>query len=168
MAGDKDTLLSMGFDPARVECQHFCLDHRSHRILFWLPGALKATSNRGLQPAMDHILENESKPVPSIDSVTESSTSGPAIDVDDEDAEALESLGGIAANAAEAKVRIVSVNQREFSSLILNFRASSVQNVARYSRTRRWLTSTLKRVATINSKNPQTKYLRILIIALSV
>lgn len=117
---------------------------------------------------MDHILENESKPVPSIDSVTESSTSDAAIDVDNEDAEALESLGGIAANAAEAKVHTVPAHQREFSSLILNFRASSVQNVARYSRTRRWLTSMLKRVATINSKNQQTKYLRILIIALSV
>ncbi|KAE9392890.1 hypothetical protein BT96DRAFT_979173 [Gymnopus androsaceus JB14] len=85
MAGDRDTLLSMGFDPARVE---------------W---ALKATGNRGLQPAMDHILENESKPVPSMDNVSESSTSASAMDVDDEDAEALESLGLAATNAAEAK-----------------------------------------------------------------
>jgi len=85
MAGDRDTLLSMGFDSARVE---------------W---ALKATGNRGLQPAMDHILENESKPVPSMDNVSESSTSASAMDVDDEDAEALESLGLAATNAAEAK-----------------------------------------------------------------
>ena len=27
-------------------------------------GALKATGRRGLQPAMDHILENEGKPIP--------------------------------------------------------------------------------------------------------
>jgi hypothetical protein len=27
-------------------------------------GALRATGRRGLQPAMDHILENEGKPVP--------------------------------------------------------------------------------------------------------
>lgn len=68
---------------------------------------------------MDHILENESKPVPSIDSVSESSTSGSAIDVDNEDAEALESLGGVAANAAEAKVHTISAHRKEFPSLIL-------------------------------------------------
>ncbi|KAJ3776361.1 ubiquitin-related domain-containing protein [Lentinula raphanica] len=88
MAGDKDTLLSMGFDPARVE---------------W---ALKATGNRGLQPAMDHILENESKPVPSTENVSEASSSAaPDVNMDvdeDEDAQALQSLGA-AANAAEAK-----------------------------------------------------------------
>ncbi|KAK7437387.1 hypothetical protein VKT23_018632 [Stygiomarasmius scandens] len=89
MAGDKETLLSMGFDPARVE---------------W---ALKATGNRGLQPAMDHILENESKPVPSMDAVSESasaSNSGGAMDVDDdEDMEALQHLGAAGAAAVEAK-----------------------------------------------------------------
>ncbi|KAJ3717744.1 ubiquitin-related domain-containing protein [Lentinula raphanica] len=88
MAGDKDTLLAMGFDPARVE---------------W---ALKATGNRGLQPAMDHILENESKPVPSTENVSEASSSAaPDVNMDvdeDEDAQALQSLGA-AANAAEAK-----------------------------------------------------------------
>ncbi|ESK84814.1 dna-binding protein [Moniliophthora roreri MCA 2997] len=90
MAGDKDTLLGMGFDPARVE---------------W---ALKATGNRGLQPAMDHILENEGKPVPSLDSVAESarpSGSGPMdVDEDDEDAAVLSAELGVAENAgAEAK-----------------------------------------------------------------
>ncbi|KAL0058762.1 hypothetical protein AAF712_014534 [Marasmius tenuissimus] len=83
MAGDKDTLLGMGFDSARVE---------------W---ALKSTGNRGLQPAMDHILENEGKPVPSLDSVSEASrpsASGGAMDVDedDEDAEFLRSQMGAA------------------------------------------------------------------------
>ncbi|THU88750.1 hypothetical protein K435DRAFT_729647 [Dendrothele bispora CBS 962.96] len=90
MAGDKETLLGMGFDPARVE---------------W---ALKATGNRGLQPAMDHILENESKPVPSMDAVSESapaaSNSSGAMDVDDdEDMEALQHLGVAGAGAVEAK-----------------------------------------------------------------
>ncbi|CAG7847484.1 SubName: Full=Uncharacterized protein {ECO:0000313/EMBL:CCA75372.1} [Serendipita indica DSM 11827] len=46
MPSDRDTLLSFGFDPARID---------------W---ALKATAGRGLQPAMDHILENEGKPIP--------------------------------------------------------------------------------------------------------
>ncbi|KAJ3993082.1 ubiquitin-related domain-containing protein [Lentinula boryana] len=89
MAGDKDTLLAMGFDPARVE---------------W---ALKATGNRGLQPAMDHILENESKSVPNIENVSGSTasvaTDAMDVDEDEEDAEALQSLGGVAANAVEAK-----------------------------------------------------------------
>ncbi|KAI0367615.1 hypothetical protein BV20DRAFT_970399 [Pilatotrama ljubarskyi] len=81
---DKDVLLSMGFDPARVE---------------W---ALKATGNRGLQPAMDFILENEGKPVPDLSSVTSSSAaSAPApsggdepMDEDDEDLEALKAVYG--------------------------------------------------------------------------
>ncbi|KAJ8093014.1 hypothetical protein PM082_011335 [Marasmius tenuissimus] len=90
MAGDKDTLLGMGFDSARVE---------------W---ALKSTGNRGLQPAMDHILENEGKPVPSLDSVSEASrpsASGGAMDVDedDEDAEFLRNQMGAGAVDQEAK-----------------------------------------------------------------
>ncbi|KAG2143777.1 ubiquitin-related domain-containing protein [Suillus bovinus] len=72
MAGDKETLLSMGFDPARVD---------------W---ALRATNSRGLQPAMDHILENEGKPIPDPSAATPTSASGSAgqpinVDVDDED-----------------------------------------------------------------------------------
>ncbi|OCF60965.1 DNA-binding protein [Kwoniella mangroviensis CBS 10435] len=43
---DRESLLSMGFDPARID---------------W---ALKATKNSGLQPAMDHLLENSEKPIP--------------------------------------------------------------------------------------------------------
>ncbi|WRT66668.1 uncharacterized protein IL334_003628 [Kwoniella shivajii] len=43
---DKESLLSMGFDPARID---------------W---ALKATRSSGLQPAMDHLLANSEKPIP--------------------------------------------------------------------------------------------------------
>ncbi|KAF9466174.1 ubiquitin-related domain-containing protein [Collybia nuda] len=88
MAGDKDTLLSMGFDSARVE---------------W---ALKSTGNRGLQPAMDHIIEHEGEPVPDLSAVAESAGGArrDAMDVDDdEDAEALKSLGAAANDAIEAK-----------------------------------------------------------------
>jgi UBX domain-containing protein 1/4 len=46
MYSDRDVLISMGFDPARVE---------------W---ALRATGNRGLQPAIDHILAHGGQPVP--------------------------------------------------------------------------------------------------------
>ncbi|KAF9269301.1 hypothetical protein L218DRAFT_953866 [Marasmius fiardii PR-910] len=85
MAGDKETLIGMGFDPARVE---------------W---ALKSTGNRGLQPAMDHILENESKLVPSLDAVTEtpvtSTSAAMDADEDDEDLELLRKQMGAGAGA---------------------------------------------------------------------
>lgn len=89
MAGDKETLLGMGFDRGRVE---------------W---ALKATGNRGLQPAMDHILEHDGQPIPDLGAVAESASRGArgdAMDIDDdEDADALRSLGATANNAVEAK-----------------------------------------------------------------
>ncbi|KAF7309502.1 hypothetical protein MIND_00321000 [Mycena indigotica] len=89
MAGDRDALIGMGFDAARVD---------------W---ALKATGNRGLQPAMDHILEHDGQPIPEMNTVTES-TSRPSnrMDVDDddddEDADALKALGAKAGDV-EAK-----------------------------------------------------------------
>ncbi|KAF8887322.1 ubiquitin-related domain-containing protein [Infundibulicybe gibba] len=90
MAGDKETLLGMGFESARVE---------------W---ALKATGNRGLQPAMDHILGHEGEPVPDLGGVSESSSGATRrdamdVDEDDEDADALKSLGAEVNNAVEAK-----------------------------------------------------------------
>ncbi|KAI0730979.1 ubiquitin-related domain-containing protein [Earliella scabrosa] len=86
---DKDVLLSMGFDPQRVE---------------W---ALKATGNRGLQPAMDHLIENEGKPVPDLSSVSASSGSAPSggaspMDVDDEDDEDLAALKAVYGKKAGA------------------------------------------------------------------
>lgn len=76
-------------------------------------GALKATSNRGLQPAMDHLLENQDKPIPDLTDVPSAATSagGPsnAVDEDDEDVEALKAVYGPAAGGSgqdlEAKVR---------------------------------------------------------------
>ncbi|KAK1923979.1 DNA-binding protein [Papiliotrema laurentii] len=44
---DKEQLLAMGFDSARID---------------W---ALKATKNAGLQPAMDHLINNADNPIPS-------------------------------------------------------------------------------------------------------
>lgn len=74
-------------------------------LSFYL-GALKATGNRGLQPAMDHILEHEAQPIPDLGGVSEQASSSGPMDVDDEDAEALKSLGVVAGNAVEAKVRV--------------------------------------------------------------
>lgn len=70
-------------------------------------GAMKATGNRGLQPAMDHILENEGSPVPDLSTISSGAGgSAPApMDVDDdEDADALKSLGAVASGEVEAKV----------------------------------------------------------------
>lgn len=71
-------------------------------------GALKATGNRGLQPAMDHILEHEGEEVPDLGAVSEQSSRPAAMDVDedDEDVEALKALGALQGGAVEAKVRI--------------------------------------------------------------
>ena len=57
---------------------------------------------------MDHILEHEGQPIPDLGGVNEQSSSSGPMDVDneDEDAEALKSLGVVAGNAVEAKVRI--------------------------------------------------------------
>ena len=67
---------------------------------------MKATGNRGLQPAMDHILEHEGQPIPDLGGVSEQTSSSVPMDVDDEDAEALKSLGVLAGNTVEAKVRL--------------------------------------------------------------
>lgn len=120
------------------------------------PGALKATGNRGLQPAMDHILEHDGQSVPELSAVSERSTGGSApMDVDDdEDMEALTNLGVLKASAdAEAKVRLVLKSIMRYSHSFLSTRASNVLNAARFSKTRPSPTSTLKRVDTISSKN---------------
>ena len=87
-------------------------------------GAIKATGGRGLQPAMDHILENEGKPVPDLSSVSSGTTgaarpAGEEHAEDDEDIEALKAVyghtGGLemqhaaasAAADAEAKVSLM-------------------------------------------------------------
>ena len=63
---------------------------------------------------MDHILEHEGQPIPDLGGVSEQASGSGPMDVDDDDAEALKSLGVIAGNAVEAKVR---VNQQERVSI---------------------------------------------------
>jgi len=80
----------MGFEAARVE---------------W---AMKATGGRGLQPAMDFLIENDGKPIPDPSTVTSATPARPSGggDVDDEDLEALKAVygqsGGVEAQAAAA------------------------------------------------------------------
>ncbi|KAG8695948.1 hypothetical protein FRC09_008835 [Ceratobasidium sp. 395] len=86
MASDRDQLISMGFAADRVD---------------W---ALKATNNAGLQPAMDHILENDGKPVPDLGSVSAAPSNAPAAGggEDDEDLELLQARFGGAEGAASS------------------------------------------------------------------
>jgi len=109
---DRDVLLSMGFDPSRVE---------------W---ALKATGGRGLQPAMDHILENDGKPVPELSSVSSSSALAPSggepMDEDEDDQEALRAVygktgaAGAAAAAAETAAEAKSIKCSECGKIFKN------------------------------------------------
>lgn len=73
-----------------------------------IAGALKATSNCGLQPAMDHILEHEGQPIPDLSVISPSGPSaGPAGGEDDEDEEAIRAVygsGGGGNVSAEARV----------------------------------------------------------------
>ncbi|KAI9440838.1 ubiquitin-related domain-containing protein [Lactarius indigo] len=84
---DKDVLISMGFDPARVE---------------W---ALRATNNKGLQPAMDFILEHNDDPIPDATSgaaatSSEQPQSVPMDEDDDEETAALRAVYGVSPGAA--------------------------------------------------------------------
>ncbi|KAI9570862.1 ubiquitin-related domain-containing protein [Boletus coccyginus] len=108
MAGDRETLLSMGFDPARVD---------------W---ALRATHGRGLQPAMDHLLEHEGEAVPA--SGDAPSTGGVVpinVDVDDdEDADAAALGIGAGPGDVEAKSIKCSICNKTFRNTALaNFHA---------------------------------------------
>jgi len=128
---DRETLLSMGFDTARVDCECHFLEFASrtpHQTsassLFWgisYAGALKATNNRGLQPAMDHLVENEGNTVPDLSTVSSSTKppgGGDPMD-EDEDLEALRAVYGAGAKSgdgeAEAKVRSGPTPPRLFS-----------------------------------------------------
>ncbi|EKM50568.1 uncharacterized protein PHACADRAFT_263919 [Phanerochaete carnosa HHB-10118-sp] len=113
---DRDVMLSMGFDMARVD---------------W---AIKATGGRGLQPAMDFLIENEGKPVPDLSTVSASSSSQPssgagaAGEEDDEELEALKAVYGKKAGndtqalaaAAEADAEAKSIKCSECGKIFKN------------------------------------------------
>jgi hypothetical protein len=118
MPSDKETLLSMGFEQNRVECTYplstrecFAPASEQTRATISLSlsrtGALKATSNRGLQPAMDHIFEHESDPVPDLSTASTSagSAAGPAGEGDDDEDGEAALLGRSSAADLEAKVK---------------------------------------------------------------
>ncbi|KIJ06045.1 hypothetical protein PAXINDRAFT_103529 [Paxillus involutus ATCC 200175] len=137
MPSDRDTLLSMGFDPSRVDCQSNLpnvvsnAEHTNASTVTDLRlGALRATGGRGLQPAMDHVFEHEGEPVPDPNSsATSASTSGGGdqpmdvdVDVDDEDAEALRSLikeGSAGGGDVEARSIKCSICSKTFRNTAL-------------------------------------------------
>jgi hypothetical protein len=99
MAGDKEQLLSMGFDPARVDCKlagprlsgkELITRVTQGNAQFRTSGQLTPVSGMGKaddQAAMDHLLSNSEKPIP---------------EADDDDEEAVQSLE----SGEEAKVPI--------------------------------------------------------------
>jgi hypothetical protein len=134
------------------------------------PGALKATKNSGLQPAMDHIIENESKPVPdpnATSTTTASSTTQQSSgdrdalnEDDDEDLEALKAVYGPTATSssgeAEAKVRANLKYPRSFLRQLI--RALNVPNAGKYSKILHWLISTQKKAGMIDLKSRQKRH----------
>jgi hypothetical protein len=122
MPSDRDQLLEFGFEAARVDCPFFpslCPSLPSQYYITSVSpsgriirrtnrqtsaGALKATGGKGLQPAMDHILANQGKPVPdsaSISAPPVALAAGGDVD-DDEDMKAAIALSQ---EGEEAKVR---------------------------------------------------------------
>ncbi|KAH9973387.1 hypothetical protein BJV74DRAFT_197510 [Russula compacta] len=109
---DKDVLISMGFDPARIE---------------W---ALRATNGKGLQPAMDFILEHNDDPIPDATSGAPATSSAqpnnePIGEDDEEDAAALRAVYGLQPGAGSqadpgAEVEAQSIKCSECGKIFKN------------------------------------------------
>ncbi|KAH9074926.1 ubiquitin-related domain-containing protein [Lactarius deliciosus] len=106
---DKEVLISMGFDLARVE---------------W---ALRATNNKGLQPAMDFILEHNDDPIPDATSGAAETSSAqpqsvPMEEDDDEETAALRAVYGSpgAADQADSGVEARSIKCSECGKIFKN------------------------------------------------
>ncbi|KAG9313198.1 ubiquitin-related domain-containing protein, partial [Chiua virens] len=102
MPSDRETLLSMGFDPARVD---------------W---ALKATQGRGLQPAMDHLLEHESEVVPT-GGAGETGQTQVTVDVDDDEDEA--AALGISGDTEAKSIKCSICNKSFRNTALANYHA---------------------------------------------
>ncbi|OCH87525.1 hypothetical protein OBBRIDRAFT_796127 [Obba rivulosa] len=92
----------MGFEATRVD---------------W---ALKATGGRGLQPAMDFLLENEGKPVPDLSAVSSGSapsTAAANASLDEDEQEELEALKAVYGKAAVADGSAAAMAQQEAKSI---------------------------------------------------
>jgi len=97
-------------------------------------GAIKASGGSGLQPAMDHIFENEGRPVPDLNAASETSEPLPSQTLDEEDLAALQNLGAegtatatVNATQAEAKVRIPHTTHDFSNGTILEYQVFGVR-----------------------------------------
>ena len=136
-------------------------------------GALRATNNKGLQPAMDFILEHNDDPIPDATSgaaATSSAqpTSGPIVidEEEDEDTAALHAAYGLKPgdvsqtdSGAGVEARVSSPSFFPFDAVNSHYRAraSNVQSAGRYSKLQRSPTSTRRRVGTISSRSPRRR-----------
>jgi len=134
MPSDKDTLLGMGFDPARVECSLYAPILGDTTTDLDFSGAIKASGGSGLQPAMDHIFENEGRPVPDLDAAGETSEPSSSQTLDEGDLAALQNLGAkgtataaVNATQAEAKVRIPHALHESSNGTILEYQVFGVR-----------------------------------------
>lgn len=96
MSGDKELLLGMGFDSARID---------------W---AVKETKGAGLQPALDFLVAHADEPIPEPGTTRAGAGTSDAMDEDDEESQALKEMYGKGAAGSngegsaeqlEAKVR---------------------------------------------------------------
>ena len=98
-------------------------------------GALKATGNSGLQPAMDHIIDNQDKPVPDLSSVSESARSAPPpsegmdVDGDDEELAALKAVYGKGGGAGEGEGSSGAAEGAEAKSIKCSVCGKTFKNV---------------------------------------
>jgi hypothetical protein len=130
-------------------------------------GALRATNNRGLQPAMDFILEHNDDPIPDATSAAAAASSAqpphePMDEDEDEDTVALRAAYGLkpgavsqtdSAAGVEARVSSRPSFAADYSHILLPVRVLNVHSAGRYSKIRHSPTSTQRRVGTISSRS---------------
>ena len=91
-------------------------------------GAIKASGGSGLQPAMDHIFENEGKPVPDLNAAGELSEPLSSQTLDEEDLGAKSTATAtVNATQAEAKVRIPHTTHDFSNGTILEYQMFGVR-----------------------------------------
>jgi len=97
-------------------------------------GAIKASGGSGLQPAMDHIFENEGRPVPDLNAAGETSEPSSSQTPDEQDLAALQNLEAkgtasttVNAIQVEAKVCIPHTTHDFFNGTILEYQVFGVR-----------------------------------------
>ncbi len=136
-------------------------------------GALKSTSNRGLQAALDFLVENEDKPVPADGGSAPAAAKAQGGDGDEEDEDELRAALGLsmaapgaaaessAGGSGEGGGGVAQVRRSTLINSYLNisrYRALSVPYVARYLGILRWPISTPRSPVTINLRRARRRF----------